>query len=153
MLTDENYQNPCPSAKTIRLEDIQTYMYQKNPRIAEDGFILMDFGILFKFLEYNMPCPECTHHSLSCELSPNRNGFAHEIIVHCNKCKDWKTPLKISKYSTFNCHKEVNIRIVAFARPLGKGHSTLQNFSMYLNSPAPMTHRNYKKDFWQTPFC
>ena len=81
-----------------------------------------------------------------CELSENRNGFAHEINVNCPKC-DWKTTLKTSKTGSVNKHKEVNVRMVAFIRSLGKGHRALRNFSTYLNSPSPMTHRNYKNVF------
>lgn len=44
-------------------------------------------------------------------------------------------------------HSEVNIRMAAFVRSLGRGYSALQNFSLYLNSPPPMTKNNYRKVF------
>ncbi|GFO36643.1 forkhead box protein k1 [Plakobranchus ocellatus] len=37
--------------------------------------------------------------------------------------------------------------MVDFARSMGKGHDSLQKCSTYLNSPSPMTFRNYKKSF------
>ncbi len=43
--------------------------------------------------------------------------------------------------------KEINTRMVSFVRSIGRGHSALENFSLFLNSPAPMTVKNYKKVF------
>ena len=37
--------------------------------------------------------------------------------------------------------------MVSFVRSLGRGFSALQNFSLYVNSPPPMTKKNYRKLF------
>ncbi|GFS00412.1 forkhead box protein K1 [Elysia marginata] len=41
--------------------------------------------------------------------------------------------------------KEINVRMVTFARSLGRGHSALQKFAMHSNCPPPMTRKNYRK--------
>ena len=81
-------------------------------------------------------------------------GFAHEVISYCEACeartvlfisskKADRTTVVAGKKTPF----EANIRMIAFIRAVGKGHSGLQLFSKYLNSPQPMTRRNYAKLF------
>ncbi len=72
-------------------------------------------------------------------------GFSHTSKIV------WNTVLQISKnVESRQCgkpQKEVNIRMISFVRSIGRGHSALENFSMSLNSPAPMTKNNYRKAF------
>ena len=43
--------------------------------------------------------------------------------------------------------QEINIRTVSFIGSIGRGHSALDNFCLSINSPPPMTKKNYKKVF------
>lgn len=137
--------NSCSSAKKIKLqaEDL-------NPETSEtpqDGFILMDFSLLFNFLTSNMSCAECKQYSLSCKLTDTKNGFAHDITIKCTNCNAWESTLMNSKIGTESKHKEVNLRMVSFIRSVGRGHAALQDFCTHLNSPHPMTYPNYQKLF------
>ena len=109
-------ESTCPSAKKNK----NPHQEQNETRSSKGGFILVDSGLLTDFFSSYIACPECEDRSVMCELFENRNGFAHEINVNCPKC-DWKTTLKTSKTGSVNKHKEVNVRMVAFIRSLGKG--------------------------------
>ena len=37
--------------------------------------------------------------------------------------------------------------MVSFIRSIGRGHSALDNFCLFVNSPPPMTKKNYRKVF------
>uniref|UniRef100_A0A0B7BM11 Mutator-like transposase domain-containing protein n=1 Tax=Arion vulgaris TaxID=1028688 RepID=A0A0B7BM11_9EUPU len=67
--------------------------------------------------------------------------------MKCLECGEWNTNFNTSDGSSTATHKlkEVNVRMVAFVRSIGRGHSALQNFSMYLNSSQPMTRKTYSR--------
>lgn len=139
------------SAKKIKLIDRYEHSRESSDSVKDqDGFILMDLSLLFDFVTKNMTCPECKHYSVSCELNESgKKGYAHEICFKCANCQDWTTKLLSSK-SVSDCkssYQDVNVRMVSFVRSLGRGYSALQNFSLHLNSPPPMTKANYMKTF------
>ena len=102
---------------------------------------------LFDFFISNMICLECKHYFVTCEMDDSaKNGFAYDIKIKCTNCRDWSTKLCTSK-SDNSGHKEINVRMVSFVRSIGRGHSALENFSMYVNMPQPMTYPSYKNIF------
>ncbi|GFN86168.1 hypothetical protein PoB_001267400 [Plakobranchus ocellatus] len=42
---------------------------------------------------------------------------------------------------------KINLRMVLFARSIGRRHGALTKFSMQVNSPAPMTRKNFRNTF------
>lgn len=142
----ENPQTSSSSARKLCQQD--EYLSTKQESSSDSGFILIDVGLLFNFLSSRVSCDECSNYSLSCELSEkSRSGFSHEITLSCTNYQEWSTKLTTSEEGQASGHKKVNLRMVAFVRSLGRGHAALQNFSLYLNSPGPMTANNYSKMF------
>lgn len=119
---------------------------RSNDSVDLHSFILMNAQILCSFLEMNMRCVECCEFSLRCELSSKKQGFFHEIIIRCSSC-EWESSIESSGESSTNGHKEVNLRMVSFVRSIGKGYSALEKFSLYTNSPRPMTKNCYRRTF------
>lgn len=138
---------PCSSAKKIRPETVyENQSTDTDP--CQGGFVLMNLDLLFNFITSNMRCDKCCHYSLSCGLKEkSKSGFGHEIEVKCCNCDNWEVSFKTSGEGTRSGHSEVNLRMVAFVRSLGRGFSALENFSLYVNTPPPMTQNNYKKIF------
>lgn len=135
----------CSSAKKIKVHESEGQAEKDN---KGNGFILMDIKLLFEFLCTNFKCDKCCQYSLTCELvEQTRNGFCHEIEIKCLYCGEWNTNFSTSDESSSatHKHKEVNVRMVAFVRSIGRGHSALQNFSMYMNTSQPMARRAYKR--------
>ena len=61
-------------------------------------------------------------------------------MSYCEACEE-RTVLFISSKKT----DRTTVVMGKKTRAVGKGHSGLQLFSKYLNSPQPMTRRNYAK--------
>nr|KAI8736831.1 hypothetical protein BgiMline_025985 [Biomphalaria glabrata] len=135
---------PGPSAKKIKMQS--NILPEERNLNNTNSFILMDTSILFAFLSATVACDVCSQFTLSVELDDERrSGFAHEIILRCSNCNEWETRFKTSRE---DCgHKEMNLRMVSFARAIGRGYNALDMFTLYLNSPPPMTRNNYKKMF------
>ena len=117
---------PVRQRETQKVDDIQ------------EGFILLDSSLLFDFFSKSVKCVACETSNLMCNLDlDSKMGFSHTLKIV------WNTVLQISKnVESRQCgkpQKEVNIRMISFVRSIGRGHSALENFSMSLNSPAPMT--------------
>ena len=138
----------CSSARKVK--PLSPLTSQDDSRKA-NAFILIDTGILFEFLSTHFSCEECQQYTLSCELSTEQCGFSHNIDLECTNCKEYKTNFKTSGFSSegeiCHKHKEVNMRMIAFTRSIGKGYNTLQNFSLYMNSPSPMTYTSYRSAY------
>eukprot|EP00795_Rhopilema_esculentum_P011284 gene11284-21476_t len=118
---------------------------------VKEGFILIDLSILCQFFELNVPCQECKQHALSCRLAvEKKSGFSHILQLNCEACEfqsTLETSKKVEGTGSGRASNEVNLRMVSFARSIGRGYSVLENFSACLNSPQPMTKKNYKKAF------
>jgi len=90
-------------------------------------FLLLDSSILSSFLSRSMRCPECATFSVSCCVdSSSKYGFCHDLEFVCSNCT-WKEVIKTSKevsqVGTDSSRKkdmEINVRMVSFARSLGK---------------------------------
>ena len=137
----------CSSSKKIGTKAAQT----KPEATAKEGFILFDVKILCDFLESTMKCEDCGEKNLSCNLMVDKkDGFAHTFGVECQSCP-WSTSVessgKINAGTPGKPTREVNARMVAFIRSIGRGHSALENFSLFVNSPPPMTKKNYRHVF------
>ena len=136
----------CASAKKIRAANCSEV--DQSDLTPQGGFILIDSAILFEFLSSNMRCGECGHYSVKTGFKANsKSGFSHEIEAKCENCSKWSAGFKTSRASSKSGHSEINLRMVSYVRSLGRGFSALQNFSLYVNSPPPMTKNNYKKIF------
>ena len=109
----------------------------------------MNCQLLDDFISNFMRCYDCADYTLRCELSlDSKQGFYHELCIFCTSC-GWQSSLKTSEEVVDPNHprskaKEINLRMTAFIRSLGKGHSALENFSQYVNSPAPMNQKAYR---------
>ena len=118
---------------------------------VKQGFILLDASNLFEFLEEVMRCPECMGKGISCSIVlDKKTGFNHFLDISCRNChfqSGFETSKKIESKGSGRAMNEVNLRMVSFVRSFGRGYSVLENFSLFLNSPSPMTKRNYKKIF------
>ena len=130
----------CSSATS---SDIDT------PNHTKDGFILFSVQKLCDFIEKHTKCEDCSA-SVDCCLSldsSTKHGFQRKLQVKCCDCP-WNTFIDSSNtLKTGNTGKptsEINLRMVQFVRGIGKGHNALINFSLYLNSPPPMTKKNYR---------
>ncbi|KAK3785745.1 hypothetical protein RRG08_006015 [Elysia crispata] len=107
---------------------------------TKGGFILIDSGILFEILSSNVRYGECGHYSVATAFkNSSKYGFCHEIELKYQNCSVWSTGFKTSKESSKSGHSEINLTMVTYVRSLGRGFSTLQHFSFYVNSPPPMT--------------
>ena len=110
-----------------------------------------DFSRLFNFLDQFMRCLECSSFTVICHVDlDSKNGFAHNVLFSCESCP-WTATMETSKkVASKKCGQnaqEGNTRMVTFARSLGRGHSALENFSLFVNSPAPISKNNYRKNF------
>ena len=121
--------------------------------LVHEGFILLDLKQLCMFFRDSMKCRECLQiGSLSCAIDlDSKMGFCHDVIVKCSECL-WSSKFRSSSSLRSSSAggqpmKEVNTRMVSFVRAIGRGYSALESFCLSLNSPAPMTSKNYKKVF------
>ncbi len=118
---------------------------------VNEGFVLIDISLLCAFISSSMKCEDCDEKSLACSLDiSKRVGFANSIHVYCQECswcRDWSTSKDVKKGKAGRATKEVNLRMVCFARSIGRGHSALENFALALNSPPPMTKKSYRSLF------
>ena len=116
---------------------------------AQEGYILFDVKNICEFVNSYVKCEDCLG-TVDCYLDPaSRRGFHNKLCVQCSECP-WNKTIDNSKVvrtkgTHGRCSSEVNIRMVQYVRSIGRGYSALNNFSLYLNSPAPMTRRNYSK--------
>ena len=150
-LATEDRQETADTASARKLSVIEQENQDTDDRSSVEGFILMDISILFGFVGQFMGCPECSSSTVVCHLDlGSKSGFAHNIVLSCESCP-WTATMETSKkIPDSKCGqnaREVNTRMVTFARSLGRGHSALQNFSLFMNSPAPMSRKNYRKNF------
>ena len=120
-------------------------------RMVKEGFVLFDLKNLCQFLEENFLCPECKQNTISCGINLDKKlGFCNTLEMECSSCyfkKDLDSSRCVDNELSGKPMKEINIRMVSFIRSIGRGHSALDNFSLFVNSPPPMTKKNYKKVF------
>ena len=91
-------------------------------------------------------CPQCGN-SICCKLDlTSKQGYAHKLCLTCDACQESVDSIYTSnKTEDGRASKyEVNVRMVAFVRSLGKGNEALELFSTYMNSPQPMNNTSYK---------
>ena len=120
----------------------------------QEGFILLDVDILVDFLSRTVLCTECTC-SVQCYVEVDSSqGFAHDIVARCEACHSEQLLFTTSKRCMNTdvvrgkkTPMEVNARMVAFTRAIGKGHTALEVFAKYLNSPQALAYTSYKKLF------
>ena len=112
---------------------------------------MIDLSILCQFFELNISCQECKQHAISNSLAvEKKSGFSHILQLNCEACEfqsTLETSKKVDGTGSGRASNEVNLQMVIFARSIGRGYSVLENFSACLNSPQPMTKKNYKKAF------
>ena len=118
---------------------------------VRQGFILLDASNLFEVLEEVMRCPECMGKGISCRIVLDKTtGFNHFLDIRCRNChfqSGFETSKKIESKGSGQGMSEVNLRLVLFVRSFGRCYSVLENFSLLLKSPSPITKRTYKKIF------
>ena len=128
----------CASAKKIRTANWSEA--DCSDLTTQGGFILIDSGILFEFLSPNVRCGESDHYSVTNAFkNSSKNGFCHEIELKYQNCSVWSTGFKTNRASSKSGHSEIDLTMVIYVRSLGRGFSALQHFSLYVNSPPPMT--------------
>ena len=85
---------------------------------------------------------------MSCGINLDKKlGFCNTLEVECSTShftKDLDSYRSVANESSGKPVKESNIRMISFIRSIGRGHSALDNFSLFVNSPPPMTKSNYK---------
>ncbi|GFO14006.1 forkhead box protein k1 [Plakobranchus ocellatus] len=135
----------CASAQKLKLDLEQFQNELASGSDHSDYFMLINISLLQIVLSANLRCGECKEHTLQLDFDDSdRDGFCHQIKVFCTSAdcmwqSSFKTSSEIRKGSETRGHKEVKIRMVSFARSIGRGHFTLVNFSQHLNSPPPLT--------------
>ena len=122
--------------------------YKRN---VKEGFVIFDVKILCQFLEENFLCPGCKQKNISCAVNLDKKlGFCNTLETECSSCsfkKDIDSSGSVDDELSGRPMKEINIRMVSFIRSIGRGHSALDNFCLFVNSPPPMTKKNYRKVF------
>ena len=148
---DANDYSSSASKRKISTPDAQTIPQTSDS--VEEGFILVNFKLLSDFICRNIQCADCSKpNTVTCHLNLlAKMGFAHKIQVRCTECP-WSTGFDSSNslqpgISGGTPVKEINTRMVCFVRSIGRGYSALENFSLFLNSPPPMTSKNYRMVF------
>ena len=113
---------------------------------VQEGFIMIDTSVLCDFISrIAKTCHQCGN-EVCCKVDvKSKQGFAHRL--DCDTCEETLHDMFTSrKTEDARASKyDVNIRMVAFIRRLGKGHEALKQFSTYLNSPHPMKKKSYQK--------
>ena len=114
-----------------------------------DGvFLLLDISILFGFIENHVQCEQCCG-PVSCRLDmPWKQGFAHRVVLFCETCQLETVAFETSKkQKTSPCQStyDINQRMVAYSRAIGKGHRALVTLCQYANSLPPMAKSAYQK--------
>lgn len=137
---------PCSSAKKLKLDTADS-VDVGNPI---DCFVLMNLNILANFISCNLKCGECNQFSLHLDFNDSeRDGFCHNISIICTSADcSWRNSFKTSdevRQGGERGHREVNLRMVTFARSIGRGYSALMNLCQHLNSPYPMSETTYQK--------
>eukprot|EP00795_Rhopilema_esculentum_P014958 gene14958-6112_t len=72
------------------------------------------------------------------------------LLLNCEACEfqsTLETSKKVEGTGSGRASNEVNLRMVSFARSIGRGYSVLENFSACLNSPQPMPKKITRKPF------
>ena len=120
-------------------------------RKVKEGFLLFDVKIMCQFLEENFLCPGCKQKSIRCAVNLDKKlGFCNTLETECSSCsfkKDIDSSGSVDDKLTGRPMKEINIRMVPFICSTGRGHNALDNFCLFINSPPPMTKKNYRKVF------
>ncbi|GFS27557.1 hypothetical protein ElyMa_005281200 [Elysia marginata] len=135
----------CSSAKKIKLDN----GLKPDVNDSLDCFIIMNLSLLSNFISSNFRCGECNQFSLYTSFEDNqRDGFCHTIKMSCSSADClWSGSFNTSnqiRQGSKRGHQKVKLRMVTFARSLGRGYSVLTNFSQHLNSPKPITATAYQ---------
>ena len=118
-----------------------------------EGFILLDTKLLCAYLDTVSICNTCKGPLSTNAAHEKQQGFAVPFVGYCKAC-DTETTLFLSSSS---CEKtgvlnniktktpfEVNVKMVCFARAIGRGQSCLDTFSKCLNLPNSMYTKTYQ---------
>ena len=103
----------------------------------DDYFIFVNFKLLKTMLTSICKCPSCGDVIDMHNVAESRMGFATKLKVFCLSCS-WMHQSFMSKECLQEGRStrspfEVNIRVVAAFREIGRGHSGIEHFSRCMN--------------------
>ena len=162
--SDSDSQNQCPSTSNTN-DDLlnrsaSSLKIDQNLDDLEvidepNGFILMDTRILCSFLDNKLMCDQCFGKVKTYPKYSTAQGFSVHIYA---KCENAKCGFEGKLFGNSNTVKqqttregrggrppyELNVRMVCYAKEVGKGHSCLETFGRYMDSPnlCPTAYQN-----------
>ena len=117
------------------------------------GFMIIDTALLCAYLDSVNTCKICYSNLETRSSYSKRQGFAMSLTGYCNACGKESILFRSSKMTektgVFSDAKtknpwEINVRMVPFARAIGKGNSCLDTFRKYLNMPDALQPNAYQ---------
>ena len=150
--SDDTSVNESASSRKIA----QKSSCEDGERSKVERFLLLDSKLLCRYLDNVSKCGICESSLKTKPSYADRQGFSCSINGYCAQCK---TETKLF-YTSDMCDKvgvlsdaatkrpsEVNMRMVSFARAVGKGKSCLDEFTKCMNMPDAIHQKSYETLF------
>ena len=114
----------------------------------DDYYMFVNFKLLKKMVTSFCKCPSCGDVADMRNVAESRMGFATKLEVIYSSCS-WKHQSFMSKECSQEGRAtrspfEVNLRVVAAFREIGKGHSGIENFCRCMNMNG-ISQTGYRK--------
>ena len=120
---------------------------------TKEGFMIIDVELLCTYLDSVSTCKIC-YSNLETRPSYSKcQGFAMSLTGYCTACDEetilFHSSKMTEKAGVFSDAKtkrpwEINVRMVSFARAIGKGNSCLDTFTKCLNMPDALQPNAYQ---------